>query len=238
MKTQKMTKKLLLITINIILIFCYCLSACATSDLYTKILPSRFFVEYNLNKEVQEVQPQKQTLDKSEPHEIHTKPRAVLPNHTSHGPSVINRTYIENTTQIYGPFTAYDNFFNKLIVYGPLDISDSQINKACIYGPAKIVNSRFINDLIISGFMVAKRSTFNNISINAKKIFIEDSKVENIEVVEDNDPSTPQVLYLNNNVDINSIEFKSGEGIIILTSRNIDFSSTKVIGATVKENYS
>ncbi|MBA8666707.1 hypothetical protein H1Q59_02220 [Holosporaceae bacterium 'Namur'] len=165
------------------------------------------------------------------------KSRAILPNHTSHGPSVINSAYIENTAQIFGHFTAEDAFFNKLIVYGFLNISNSQIKEAYIYGSAKINNSNFINKLTVFGTMIAKHSTFKNISTNAKKIFIEDSKIENLEVIADADPSIPQILYLDKKVNIGSIEFKSGKGIIISSSRDINLDQIKIIGAVVKENY-
>lgn len=165
------------------------------------------------------------------------KSRAILPNHTSYGPSVINSAYIEDTAQIFGHFTAEDDFFNKLIVYGFLNISNSQIKDAQIYGSANIINSNFVNELSVFGTVIAKHSTFNNLNTNAKKIFIEDSKIKKLNVIEDNDASSPQILYLGKKADINSIEFKSGKGIIILSSRDINFDKIKIIGATVKESY-
>jgi hypothetical protein len=102
-----------------------------------------------------------------------------------------------------------------------------------------VVKSEFRDTVNIYGPMIAKDSIFNNIKINAKKIFIENSVIENLEVLKDEGSNDSlQVLYLNNNVQVKNIDFASGKGLIIVASKNVDLSNTTITGATVKENFS
>lgn len=130
------------------------------------------------------------------------------------GPIHFNHLKVQKSTEIFGPVTNSEfGTFNSLIITGPFMAKNVTCSTLEVTGPVDVTDLQVSGATTIIGPLKAGKSTFQNLTITADKIILEDSKTKDIIVKKNEDKE--QVLDLKGKTIVEgNIIFESGKGIV------------------------
>jgi hypothetical protein len=130
------------------------------------------------------------------------------------GPFQFNHLEVEKDTVIEGPVANSEHgVFDSLEITGPLVAKNVACSKLDATGPVDVTELSVSGEATITGPLKASKSTFQNLTIWADEISLEDIKIKDILVK--NNKGKKQVLHLKGKTVVTgNIIFESGKGTV------------------------
>jgi hypothetical protein len=125
---------------------------------------------------------------------------------------------VNGISKIYGTVYGRNGNLYKLNVYGDINIQDSEINNLELYGNLNADNINIENEAFIAGKIYVSNSTFNKINIVSNIIRFDDSYIDELIIINDNNKLK---IMLGESNDKN-IVIKSKPKKIILNKTNVN----------------
>lgn len=158
----------------------------------------------------------------------------TIPSITIHGPATMNGTNILELAEINGLLNATKASFNRLHMNGNFQGQEVSIKEGEFNGSVGIIKSKVTGTISIYGLLIASESEFlDKIIFDSSEIYISNSKVQDILVLNSSEYSPAQKIYLKEGTVIKgTIIFNSGKGEVVVSSDSV-ISQSQVVGGKI-----
>ncbi|MBN8827886.1 MAG: hypothetical protein J0H68_04190 [Sphingobacteriia bacterium] len=129
------------------------------------------------------------------------------------GPSTIKNVTAIGFTNITGNSEIYSSNFEIIEIVGPSIFKDVKYTDTSIIGTAKFNNVTSKGKTKIIGLLVMNSSEGKDLEVVSEETTINDSKIENLKVLKNNNKKDQKVI-IKGKTKINNIIFESGTGVI------------------------